>query len=71
MGLTPDPRLTDADFDLIASRARSAEASPALRALQCRIDRGDLTWRDITDGRTARDPDVRRAVESGFPRWDG
>ncbi|MGW5055429.1 hypothetical protein [Actinokineospora sp. NPDC004072] len=69
--MRPEPRLTDTDIELIATRARSAAASPALRALQRRIDRGDLSWRDITHGRTARDQGVWHAVDAGFPRWEG
>ncbi|GAA4424739.1 hypothetical protein GCM10023148_27210 [Actinokineospora soli] len=61
--------LTELDYALIADVARGTGASPALRALQRRIDEGELTWVDITRGWTRTDPGVRLAVDAGFPPW--
>jgi hypothetical protein len=62
-----ETNLTDDDIRAISEHARSADASPALRELQAKIDAGDLTWRDITSGRAAGEEGVREALESGVP----
>ncbi|MDQ3403360.1 MAG: hypothetical protein M3548_08190 [Actinomycetota bacterium] len=60
--------LSDADIRKIEEHARSADAPRDLRELQKRVDAGEMTWRDITSGRTADDEGVRRALESGLPQ---
>lgn len=64
----PQDGLTDEDIEAISKHARGADAPPALRELQARIDAGDLTWRDITSGRAAGEPGVREALQSGLPQ---
>lgn len=46
----------------IEDYARSRAAPRALRALQERIDAGDLSWRDLAEGRRLDDPVVRAAL---------
>lgn len=64
----PRDGLTDEEIEAISTHARGADAPAALRELQARVDAGDLTWRDITSGRSAGEPGVREALESGLPR---
>lgn len=53
------------DIRQIEQHARSSAAPQELRELQKRIDRGDLSWNDISSGRFLDDPQVRSALQHG------
>ncbi|TWH20806.1 hypothetical protein [Prauserella rugosa] len=57
--------LSAEDIQQIEQHARSSAAPRELRELQQRIDRGDLSWNDISAGRFLDDPQVRAALEHG------
>lgn len=61
----PKTGLSPQDIEQIAEHARGKNAPPELRALQERIDRGDLSWNDIAAGRFLDDPQVRDALARG------
>ncbi|OLR90720.1 hypothetical protein [Actinokineospora bangkokensis] len=64
----PETTVTDRDIEQIAAHHRAPGATPAERALQARIDAGELSWRDILSGRSAAEPGVREALEAGVPQ---
>lgn len=64
-------RLSDDDLKQIDQAARGRDASPELRALVQRVDRGDLTWRDIVDGKAMHDPGVQAAMKANVARLGG
>jgi hypothetical protein len=59
-------RLSDRDIEEIDRAARGRGATPELRALAERVDRGDLSWRQIVDGRAMRDPGVQAAMRANL-----
>ncbi|MBB3663655.1 hypothetical protein FB384_002559 [Prauserella sediminis] len=61
----PKGGLSQEDIQLIEQHARSKDAPRELRELQDRVDRGDLSWQDISAGRFLDDPQVRAALEHG------
>jgi hypothetical protein len=61
-------RLSDGDLRQIEQAARAPGASPQLRALAERVDRGEFTWRQIVDGEAMADPEVRAAFEANAAR---
>src|SRR5215217_1509079 len=63
----PDSVLSPQDIERIESHARDAKAPEQLRELQRRIDKGELSWRDIAAGAGLDDPDVRAALSSTAP----
>lgn len=64
-------RLSDDDIRQIDRAARGRDAAPELRALAERVDRGDLTWRDVVDGHAMHDPGVQAAMRTGVARLGG
>ncbi|ASO18142.1 hypothetical protein FHR81_002538 [Actinoalloteichus hoggarensis] len=64
----PESGLSEAEIAQIEQFARSKDAPAELRALQERIDKGDLSWRDIADGSAVQDEQVQRALASGVPK---
>lgn len=52
------------DIRRVMAFAKSNEASPPLQALQRRIARGDLSWRQVLMGEAADDRGVRAALEA-------
>lgn len=64
-------RLTDDDIRQIDQAARGRDASPEMRALVERVDRGDITWRDVVDGKAMADPGVQAAMKAGVARIGG
>lgn len=58
----PRGGLSQEDIQQIEEHARSKDAPKELRELQKRVDRGDLSWRDIGEGRFLDDPGVRAAL---------
>jgi hypothetical protein len=58
----PRGGLSPADIQQVEEHARSKDAPKELRELQKRIDRGDLSWNDIGQGRFLDDPGVRAAL---------
>lgn len=61
----PKGGLSQEDIQLVEQHARSKEAPRELRELQERVDRGELSWQDISAGRFLDDPQVRAALERG------
>lgn len=61
-------RLSDDDLQQIDRAARGKDAPPELRALAERVDRGDLSWRDIVDGKAMHDPGVQAAMKANLAR---
>lgn len=61
----PQTTLSQQDIQQIEEHARSKNAPKQLRELQQRIDRGDLTWSDIANGRHLDDPKVQAALSTG------
>ncbi|ATE57537.1 MULTISPECIES: hypothetical protein [Actinosynnema] len=51
------------DIKRVIAYAKSPEASPELRALQDRIARGALSWREVLSGEAGADRGVRAAFE--------
>lgn len=62
----PDTRLSDSDIEEIDRAARGRSAPPELRALAERVERGDLTWRQIVDGKAMHDPGVQAAMRANL-----
>lgn len=62
----PNTRLSDADIEEIDRAARGRGATPELRALVERVDRGDLSWRQIVDGKAMHDPGVQAAMRANL-----
>ncbi len=53
-------------LDTVSEYARSRAAPRVLRDLQRRIDRGELSWSAIADGKHLDDPDVRAVIAAGL-----
>jgi hypothetical protein len=64
----PKTAISDEDIQQIDAAARGKDAPPELRALTRRIDSGELTWRDIVDGKAMHDPDVQAAMAANLDR---
>lgn len=62
----PATRLSDTDLQEIDRAARGRGAPPELRALAERVERGDLTWRQIVDGKAMHDPGVQAALRANL-----
>jgi len=62
----PNTRLSDSDIEEIDRAARGKGAPPELRALAERVERGDLTWRQIVDGKAMHDPGVQAAMRANL-----
>ncbi|WP_285745999.1 hypothetical protein [Lentzea sp. NBRC 105346] len=56
------------DIRRVMQFAKTTEASPALRALQDRIARGGLSWRQVLTGEASHDPMVRQALDENRAR---
>lgn len=56
-------RVSDEDIRLLDQAARAHDAPKELRALADRVDEGELSWRQIVDGKAMDDPGVRAAFE--------
>ncbi|HEY0637455.1 MAG TPA: hypothetical protein VGD67_07395 [Pseudonocardiaceae bacterium] len=67
----PNTRLSDRDIEEIDRAARGKDAPPELRALAQRVERGDLTWRQIVDGQAMHDPGVQAAMKVNLARLGG
>lgn len=62
--LQPTPsEATEADIQQIQDAARKPDAPQELREMQKKVERGDLNWKDVLEGRAFDDPDVRATVE--------
>ncbi len=62
----PNTRLSDNDVEEIDRAARGKDAPPELRALAQRVERGDLSWRQIVDGHAMHDPGVQAAMRANL-----
>lgn len=61
----PRTQLSEQDIQQIEEYARGKDAPRELRALQQRIDDGELSWQDIAAGGALDDPQVQRALSTG------
>ncbi|ATE57752.1 MULTISPECIES: hypothetical protein [Actinosynnema] len=59
--------LSDADLAQISRAANNPRAPQALRDLAKRVDAGELSWKDIAEGKALDDEGVRRAMATGIP----
>lgn len=62
------PRISDDDIAQIDRAARGKDAPPELRELARRVERGELTWRQIVDGHAMSDPGVQAAMRANLTR---
>jgi len=62
----PQSRISDEDLRQIERAARGSDAPPELRALAERVERGELSWRQIVDGRAMNDPGVQAAMRANL-----
>lgn len=58
------PQISDEAVRRAEQEAKSPKASPEMRALQRKVDAGEVTWRDILEGRAFDNPDVRAALQA-------
>ena len=65
--ITPS-RVTDGDIGQLEQAAHAHDAPRELRELAERVDRGELSWREIVDGEVMDDPGVRAAFEVNLDR---
>lgn len=61
-------RVTDDDLRQLDQAAHAHDAPRELRALAERVDRAELTWRQIVDGEAMQDPGVRAAFSTDLDR---
>lgn len=61
-------RVSDKDIRLLEQAAHAHDAPRALRTLAERVDEGELSWRQIVDGKAMDDPGVRAAFEVNLDR---
>jgi hypothetical protein len=59
-----EPR--DEDVARVEREAKSPKATREMRALQEKVDDGELSWRDILAGRAFGDPEVRAALQANL-----
>ncbi|GAA2992124.1 hypothetical protein [Actinokineospora diospyrosa] len=61
----PVTTLSEEDLRLLEAHARGDDAPRSLRELQERIDEGELSWTDLSEGRHLDDPAVQSALDPG------
>ncbi|MCK2236755.1 MULTISPECIES: hypothetical protein [unclassified Crossiella] len=59
---------TEEDIRAIEREAAKPDAPAELRALRAKVEAGDLSWRDVLEGRAYDDPEVRAALEPNLGR---
>lgn len=59
--------LSEKDLAEIERFARSSSAPPALKDLQRKVDAGELSWKDISDGRALGSEEMQRAMRGSMP----
>jgi hypothetical protein len=60
------PPVSDEDIQRVEREAKSAKATPEMRELQKKVDAGEVSWRDILEGRAFDNPAVRAALQSNL-----
>ncbi|WHT19024.1 hypothetical protein N8J89_39025 [Crossiella sp. CA-258035] len=63
-----EPVASEEDVRAIEREAAKPDAPAELRALQRKVEAGELSWRDVLEGRAYADPDVRAALEPNLSR---
>ncbi len=63
----PDSKLSGDQVERIEQLVRAGKAPEEISALQRRIDAGELTWDDVSEGRALRDEGVQQAFSAGVP----
>jgi dsRNA-specific ribonuclease len=64
----PQSSISDEDIRQIERAARGKDAPPELRALAERVQRGELSWRQIVGGHAMHDPGVQAAMQTNLAR---
>lgn len=63
----PEAKLSQEQTERIEQLVRSGKAPEQIAELQRRIDDGELSWDDVSDGRALDDEGVQRAFAAGVP----
>lgn len=63
----PEAKLSQEQTDRIEQLVRSGEAPEQIAELQRRIDDGELSWDDVSEGSALHDEGVQRAFAAGVP----
>jgi hypothetical protein len=58
------PSASPGDIAAIKAQAERADAPDELRIIKLKVDAGELTWKDVLEGRASRDEDVRNALSA-------
>jgi hypothetical protein len=58
------PSASPGDIAAIKAQAERADAPDELRIIKLKVDAGELTWKDVLEGRAYRDEDVRNALSA-------
>ncbi|GAB3294083.1 hypothetical protein [Parasphingorhabdus pacifica] len=61
----PDGKLSEEQVAQVEELVRAGKAPDEIKALQERIDEGELSWDDIANGRGIDDPTVQQAFTAG------
>lgn len=59
-----DPSASDAEIASLEAAAKRSDAPAEMRLLARKVDAGELSWKDIAEGRAFNDADVRRMAMS-------
>lgn len=63
----PESKLSEEQIEQVEQLVRAGKAPDEIKALQERIDEGDLSWNDIANGRGIDDEAVQKAFTAGVP----
>jgi hypothetical protein len=63
----PDNALSSQDIERVESQARDPQSCNQLRELQRRVDKRELSWREIISGQHWDDPGVQAALATTTP----
>lgn len=63
----PEHKLDQGQIDQIEQLVRDGKAPAEIKALQERVDAGELSWQDIANGKGIDDEGVQQAFQAGIP----
>lgn len=58
----PEDPVSKERLDAIKAAAEARDATPEMRMLKEKVDKGQLKWEDVLSGKAFNDPDVRTAM---------
>lgn len=58
----PENPISKERLDAIKAAAEARDATPEMRLLKEKVDKGQLKWEDVLSGKAFNDPDVRTAM---------